>query len=276
MLNRRMCLAMALAVALLGSAAIPAAPRLTLAQDAQEMCAPRLRGMIEHGQTVTGRVDNCVSEELWEFDGIQGQAVVISMERPYPPTFGGYRLDPIVRLLRPEADGAYVREAEDDDGGNEPDARLVTQLRATARYRIAALRFPPTLGDYRLSFRIQGLDANERGTIAPDETVSGVIAEENREEVWEFDGVQGQRVLIGLYRARPLTVAGLTLDPFLLLYAPDDPNASKIVETDDDGGGGVDSLIDVRLEQTGRYRILATSLGISFGEYQLTLRVMDQ
>ena len=80
-------------------------------------CGPVDRGMLAPGQTVTGRIDACHQEEDWEFDGLRGQAVIITMDRPDPPTFGGLEMDPFLRLLRPAEDGDRMVESENDDGG---------------------------------------------------------------------------------------------------------------------------------------------------------------
>jgi hypothetical protein len=50
---------------------------------------------------------------------------------------------------------------------------------------------------------------------------------------------------------------------------------TTIIEVNDDGGDEVDSLIVGLLEQSGRFRIVATRVADSFGDYRLTLRLED-
>lgn len=238
-------------------------------------CGPADRGMITPGQTVTGRIDTCHSEENWEFDGTRGQAVIITMDRPDPPTFGGLEMDPFLRLLQPEQDGRRMMEAENDDGGIGVNARIERRLMASGRYRIVATSFEGATGDYLLRLRIVGADATDRGTILPDQTVVGRVDGDNPEDAWWFDGVAGQRVLIAMERPRPVTLEGITLDPLLYLFSPEDGGMTTIIDVNDDGGDDVDSLIVGRLEQTGRFRIVATRVTDSFGEYRLTLRLED-
>lgn len=240
-----------------------------------EECGPVERGMISPGEVVTGRIDDCHTEEIWWFDGMRGQAVIISMERPDPPTFGGLDMDPYLRLLAPTDEGGTTVEAENDDGGIGVNARIERRLGATGRYQIVATRFETAKGDYVLRFIVVGANATDRGMIKPDETVTGRLDGDNPEDAWWFDGVAGQRVLIALQRPRPMTLAGITLDPLLFLFSPENGGMTTVLEVNDDGGDQVDSLIVGRLEQTGRYRIVATRLGDSFGDYRLTLRIQD-
>ena len=235
-------------------------------------CGRTDRGTIAHGETVTGRVDDCTPEEVWSFDGVRGQRVTISLARPSPPTFGGLTLDPLLRLLAPSGAGMEVVEEENDDGGIGPDALIDRALRETGRYRIVATRYEDSFGDYTLTFTLRGAAATDRGTIEPGETVVSRVDADNPEDAWWFDGVRGDRVLISMERPRPLSLAGITLDPYLFLFAPDGVERLVVEEEDDDGGDGVNSLIVRTLEQTGRYLIVATRVGDSFGDYWLTLR----
>jgi hypothetical protein len=236
-------------------------------------CGPVDRGMITAGQTVTGRIDACHQEEYWDFDGVRGQAVIITMDRPDPPTFGGLEMDPFLRLLRPAGDGDRMVESENDDGGIGVNARIDRRLMASGRYRIVATSFEGATGDYLLRLSIIGANATDRGTILPDETVRGRVDGDNPEDAWWFDGVAGQRVLIAMQRPRPMTLEGITLDPLLYLFSPENGGMTTIIDVNDDGGDDVDSLIVGRLEQTGRFRIVATRVTDSFGEYRLTLRL---
>jgi hypothetical protein len=257
--------------------AVPAALAQTgaLAQPAQPCTSPE-RGQVSHGDVVTGRIDECHPEEFWTFEGVRGQAVIISMERPDPPTFAGLDLDPILQLLGPAIGERMPMIAEDDDGGIGVDARIELVLRTTGTYRIVATSFERAAGDYVLRFRVLGMSATDRGAIQPGETVSGTLDAANEEEVWTFEARQGQRVLISLRRARPTSLESIALDPLLFLMAPEQDGTTPVEDFDDDGGDGVDAMIVRVLERSGTYRILATRLGDSFGTYQLTFQVEEQ
>lgn len=253
-----------------------ASPRtMALAQPEQPCTSPE-RGPLEPGQTVTGRIDQCHPEEFWTFEGVRGQPVSISMERPDPPTFASLDLDPILRLLGPPIGERTPVVAEDDDGGIGVDARIELVLRTTGTYRIVATSFDRAAGDYVLRLKVLGMSATDRGAILPGETVSGRVDAENEEEVWTFEGMQGQRVLISMRRARPLTLESIALDPLLFLMAPEQDGITPVEDFDDDGGDAVDALIVRVLERTGTYRILATRLSDSFGAYQLTFQVEER
>ncbi len=265
--NTRLVLAAALMVLMASPARAPA-----VAGQPPE-CGAVERGQIAHGQTVTGRIDDCRVEEVWTFEGVRGQAVVIEMEVPSPPTFGGLEMDPFLRLFAPSAEGRTTLAAENDDGGIGFNARIEHRLNATGRYRIVATSVGDSFGDYQLTLRFRGMSATERGEIRPDQSVTGRVDVQNPEDAWTFEGTRGQRVLISMEITRPVSLDSILLDPLLFLFAPEENGVSLIEDTDDDGGAEFDALIVRRLDRTGTYRIIATSVGQSFGQYRLTLRV---
>jgi len=236
-------------------------------------CGPVERGALRAGQTVSGRIDDCHREEIWTFDAARDQAVVISMARPSPPTFAGFSLDPFLRLFAP-GDASTSAITSNDDGGYGVDARIEIVLEASGQYRVAATSIGGTFGDYTLTLTFIGMAATERGEIRPGQTVSGRIDADNPEDAWWFDGVRGQRVLISMQKVRPFTPDSIFLDPLLFLFRPAEGGVATIEDLSDDADE-LDAVIMRVLEQTGRYRIVATSIGDSFGAYRLTLQIDD-
>jgi hypothetical protein len=264
------------AVVAVALAVVAQRPALPEAAAQPEMCGPVDRGWIGHGETVNGAISDCHREEIWTFEGVEDQVVIIRMARPSPPTFEGLDMDPVLRLLAPSREGPMAVEAENDDGGLGVDAQIQAILSATGQYRIVATAFEGAIGDYTLSLFVRGVSPANRGEIQPGETVGGRIDPGNPEEVWWFEGRAGQRVLISMRRVRPITLESITLDPLLFLMAPERDGHTNLVEDeDDDGGDEFDALIVRVLERTGWYGILATSLDDTFGEYVLTLQMED-
>jgi hypothetical protein len=241
----------------------------------QPACGPADRGEIAYGASAAGRLDSCVTEERWTFEGERGQVVIITMERPQPPTLRSYALDPVVRLFAATEGGFTRLVGENDDGGIGLDSRLETRLAASGRYQIVTRGLDESMGDYRLTLKLLGVGAPERGEIRPDETVTGRIDEWNPEDIWWFEGRRGQRVLISMQRTRPLTIESLLLDPLLYLIQPEEAGMMIVEARNDDDINDLDALIVGTLERDGRYRILATRLGDRFGTYRLTLRLED-
>ena len=51
----------------------------------------RLRGDKGPSLLVNGHIDDCHSAESWTFQGVRGQALMVSMEQKFPPTFASNR-----------------------------------------------------------------------------------------------------------------------------------------------------------------------------------------
>jgi hypothetical protein len=95
-------------------------------------------GRISYGTTVTGYIDDVVTEVLWAFWGVAGHTVTISMTR------ADGDLDPLVELL--DSDQQVL--TSDDDSGNGVDARIDRYtLTSTGVYYIRATRFSGTDGN---------------------------------------------------------------------------------------------------------------------------------
>ena len=238
-------------------------------------CAPVERGPLRPGQVVTGEIDDCRRSEIWTFDGIEGQALTISMEQTLPPSFASIDLDPFLRLFGPGDDGEEMLLAQNDDGGYGFNARIQYILGASGRFRIMATAVAETSGDYQLWYTFVGLGASHRGTIRSGDSVSGLLDASNPEDSWTFEGRAGQRVLIAMRRTQPLSLDSLFLDPLLFLLWTDENGVDIVEELSDDSQDELDATILATLERGGRYRIVATRLGDSFGRYRLTFQVQD-
>jgi hypothetical protein len=241
----------------------------------QGECGPVERGPLRPGQIVAGRIDDCHRSEIWTFDGVEGQAVMISMEQTEPPSFASVDLDPFLRLFAPSQDGEERLASQNDDAGYGLNARIQYILTATGRHRIVATAIAETLGDYQLWYTFVGLGATDRGAIRSGQSFSGQIDAANPEDSWTYEGHAGERLLIAMRRTRPLSLESLFLDPLIFLLHTDENGVDVVEELSDDAQDELDALIVTTLPRSGRYRIIATRIGDSFGRYQLTFEVQE-
>ena len=92
---------------------------------------------------------------------------------------------------------------------------------------------------------------------------------------WTFEGRAGQRVLITMRRTRPLSLDSLFLDPLIFLMRTDESGVDVVESLSDDAQEELDAEILTTLERDGRYRIIATRIGDTFGRYVLTFQLGD-
>ncbi len=90
----------------------------------------------------------------------------------------------------------------------------------------------------------------------------GGAAEMKRAKAFPVQFSKGKTYVINMKQ-----VPGSTLDPYLVLADP----KGKTIATDDDGGGYPHARITHITAVDGRFQIIATSFGISTGEFSLTV-----
>ena len=104
-------------------------------------------------------------------------------------------------------------------------------------------------------------DITISGSISSGQTISDQISNAGG-DYWVFNGDAGDRVVISL-------IGTNGLDPVVELL---DENFNTI-DTDDDGGEGLNSLLQITLPYTGQYIIRARGWGGETGSYRLSLGV---
>ena len=106
-------------------------------------------------------------------------------------------------------------------------------------------------------------DPDDYRVIRSGDNLTGTVNPSTDTDYYFFYADGGQRATIRMTKLTP------SLDPYLVLYAPDGSEVAR----DDDSGGNRNALINqVTLPQTGRYRIEAKSYtGSSTGSYSLSL-----
>lgn len=213
--------------------------------------------------------------EAWELAGRSGQSVTIDLVSD--------AFDARLYVVGP----GLSETLSDDDGGDGCNARLTFTLLETGTFRVVAsssgsgetgtytIRVsdrpgpPPTHGCGEVDpGALESLPTEGRalrmGSVVTGRLGLGspTVQDGRPAEAWQLDGRAGERVSIVLESD--------DFDSYLYLAGP----GLDGVQTDDDGAGDLDSLIEITLPTDGSYRVIAAALSAgSSGAY--TLRVEE-
>ena len=211
--------------------------------------------------------------EAWELAGRSGQSVTIDLLSS--------AFDPRLYVVGP----GLPETLSDDDGGDGCNARLTFTLLETGNFRIVASSSgsrqtgtytirasdrpgaPPSHGCGEVDPGALSAMPVEGRTLRMGSVVTGRLGPQSLTvqdgrpgEAWQLEGRAGDRVAISLESD--------DFDAYLYLAGP----GLDGVRTDDDGGGDLDSRLELTLPANGPYRVVAAALSSgSGGAY--TLRV---
>ena len=189
--------------------------------------------------------------------------------------------DPMIELYAPDADMSDDDNAvaQDDDSGEGNGAAIEFTPDRSGQYKLRIKAVDSDLGRYTLRIReLPPLPAPSR--VAPVSSGTMTVRVFAGELTASDPEVQHKRVddyLVRLEGGKSAIISmdrnpnNDDLDPALAIFAGE-RNTGDTLETDDDGGSGVNSLIVFTPETTGNYVIRATSTG-DRGKGKYTLRV---
>jgi hypothetical protein len=239
--------------------------RLTVMEEAGDFADPGVAATIAGGETRQGRLEtgDLVGtrglEDRWTFQGRAGQLVRLDVTSQ---VFDAYT---VLRFGTTPVDS-------NDDGGEGNNSRLMAILPQTGAYTVVVSAFSGGASggryDVSLGFSQPPAGAGRVERLQPGRAASGRLELGDRprsgggyQDLWEFDGRQGQAVVVEMRSAE--------FDAFLELRDPD----NALVAENDDGGEGTDALITATLPRAGRYRVVARSYGEreASGFYELSL-----
>jgi hypothetical protein len=144
-------------------------------------------GSIQFGETVTGDLQSAAGDR-WTFSGAAGEIVDIRLDSA--------DFDPALELIAP--DGSSLDT--DDDGGVGLNAEIRVMLPADGEYTILARGFGGGSGAYSLSLDdIEPPQEQDRMLAYGDTVESYLTLGVLEEERWEFQGTQGDLVMIHTY-----------------------------------------------------------------------------
>ncbi|MGJ3253314.1 MAG: trypsin-like peptidase domain-containing protein [Elainellaceae cyanobacterium] len=196
----------------------------------------------------------------YNFQANAGQRFVIDMLSS--------EIDAYLILLDPNGQDL----AQNDDGGNGTNARLMATAPVSGTYTVLANSYSAgESGQYELrvstaapgeaqSTPTNGFILQEEGELGPDSAVlpsDGSLYQEHL-----FEGDEGQAITI--------TMESEEFDTYLILIGPDE---EVIDQNDDIGPNNLNSSLTVTLPETGTYRAIANSYdSTGRGRYTLTIR----
>jgi len=206
--------------------------------------------------------------EAWALEGRAGQNVTLDLLSD--------AFDPRVYVVGP----GFPSTQWSDDGAGGCNARLTVTFLENATYTVVASSYAGETGTYilRISEQPEPAPSYGCGELNPEAitqlpvdgrslqvgglaagvlgTASHLVQDGRAGEAWELTAEAGQRVSIIL--------ESTDFDAYLYLNGPGLPE----ILTDDDGGGDLNSRIDVTLPTSGPYTVVASALGAGeFGAY---------
>jgi hypothetical protein len=194
-----------------------------------------------YGRPVTGGIAATGQGSDWTFEGQAGDVIDVRVTR-----LDG-DLKPMLRLIGPDG-GKEIASATGDQG-----EALISRasLPVTGRYHVLAGHSGTTAGGYKLVVsRVQTAVQASLGRaegIAYGDKRDAELTADTPIRAWVFFGKAGDRVTI---EAAPR--AGSSLDPYLVLLAPD---GSPLAADDNGGGNTVARLVSVVLPGDGFYGV---------------------
>ncbi|MFC3100829.1 PPC domain-containing protein [Altererythrobacter lauratis] len=177
----------------------------------------------------------------------------------------GSDLDPVLTIT--DVRTGEVLAEDDDSGGNLASrARIVTEARRQVEITVSAFAFfsgEETNGPFELQLRPAPFVPEHTTAIDYGAEMRGRLTGGNP-RLYTIRGEAGQLLEVAL------TARGDDLDPLLILYKGSGTMGEEVAR-DDDGGGGLNSLLRIRLPESGTYTIAASAYNASEGQF--TLRV---
>ena len=235
----------------------------------EELPTPTL---IHAGQTLNGelaesdsKMDDDSHYDLYSFTGKRGQQVTVLMRST---SFDSY-----LAFGQIEGGSFSTLESDDDSGGGD-DAQVKFRLPRDGQYVIRANSlFSSVSGPYTV--RLELGEAAPRVEVASrpiryGQTQSAELSandplmdDDSHYDLWQFAGRQGEKVVI--------TMKSPVFDTYLAFGRMEGGEFTQI-DSNDDGGGGTDSRLEVTLDGDGEYVIRANSLfSKGLGAYTLNL-----
>lgn len=219
-------------------------------------------------------LDSAVSDVRVFQGSVAGEPAVFTVTAPAQGSLqidviatGG--LDPVVRVYEGRGNNLL---AEDDDGGEGLNSRVVIRDQNSRRIRIEVDSYDADWaedgesygGSFDLRLSTSNCTSGATGAITYGGSATGAICGEAN--LYTFRGTAGQSLEVAMVASDD------ELDPYLELR-----NAQgETIASNDDANGSLNSRISHTFADSGTYTIVATSFGDSTGDYTLYVRNQRQ
>ncbi|NLX11443.1 MAG: hypothetical protein GXY36_17495 [Chloroflexi bacterium] len=210
--------------------------------------------LLTYGARVSGEVGGANASDQWQFEGVGGDLVAITITRVAGD------LVPTVSLSGP--DGMPLLSLNWPEQGPASLSFNAT-LQRDGIHTIQVGAHGGTRGGYALELRLTdtrpqvGVDA---GRLVYGSTTNGAISHDVYRQLWTFQGGQGDVIDIRMSPAADL-------DASLSLITP---GGVTLAASDSAGAGGGETLFALRLPLNGVYTVSARRAGDDFGEQGTT------
>ena len=229
---------------------------------------PAADSRVEQGTLAAGdsQLDTGEYVDTFTFDGRPGQTMRIDLAAT---GFDGYLV-----LIPPSGDPLH-----NDDAPGQPGHSLIeASLSELGTYTVAVTSYKVgEVGSYTLTVESSAGDGEytrqrDVAGITPGEELQGRLEDGDTQldggelvDMYVFDGQAGQKLVVEM--------TATDFDPYLGVLLP---SGGEPIENDDFGSRRDMSRIEFQLQETGRYRVAATSFGAGVqGAYKLALQLGD-
>jgi len=226
-------------------------------------------GTVAVDGSVTGTLETANDTDWFRVELVAGREYVIDLKGA--PTSDGTLSDPFLRGIH-SADGTLLASSTNDDGGTGLNSQLTFSPDADGVYYISAGAYGNSAGTYTLAVANVGssddfsADISTIGSLSASGIITGSIEVPGDNDWFGADLIAGhtyRMALTGSYSG-----GGTLGDPFIR-GIHDSSGTLLPGSTNDDGGGGLDSLLEFTAASTGRHFIAAGAFGDSTGTYTL-------
>lgn len=227
---------------------------------------------IHAGQTLTGdlsdtdpKMDDDSHYDMYSFTAKRGQQATITMRST--------AFDSYLTFGRIENGSFSTLESDDDTGGGD-DAQVTARITRDGEYVIRANSlFSNVSGQYTVRLEmgvappvvvVPPQDIHYGQTVSGELTASdATIEDDTHADLYRFNGKRGEKLVI--------TMKAEAFDAYLS-FGQMNGEEFSMQASNDDGGGGTDSKIEVTLNADGEYIIRANAvLASGLGKYTLNL-----
>lgn len=202
------------------------------------------------GMPIEASVESFDEQQQFRFEATAGEWIRIRVD-------GKDGMDPILTLLQPDRVEIAVN---DDISSANRDSLLVVQIPTDGRQVIRVGSFDAnSTGNFiiRLDRLVVGAD-DDNAVMSVGTHVDGVLNTPGDVDVFEFDANAGEQIFV--------SVDGDTgVDIYAQIFNPN----GELIQTDDDGGHGLDSEIIFQADQSGTWRVEVLAAINSVGQRQL-------